>query len=108
MCHSNSHFSIYAGTSFYYFACSFQKADATSQKSGHQDVQYLLERCLLDAFIVRNYKKEKCVLENITGRHLHDKFLLGFIPVRFFILGEGSCVIATKVPNNLATEHLTS
>lgn len=74
VCHSNSHFSIYAGTSFYYFPCSFQKADATSQKSGHQDVQYLFERCLLDAFIVRNYKKEKRVLENITGRHLHDNF----------------------------------
>lgn len=38
MCHSNSHFSVYAGATFYYLAGSFQKAHAASQKSRHQDV----------------------------------------------------------------------
>lgn len=54
MCHSNSHFSVYAGASFYYLARSFQETNAASQKPRHQDVQHFFERCLSNTFIVRD------------------------------------------------------
>lgn len=47
--------------------------------------------------------------EIYNSRHIFLQYIfIIYIPVGFFILGEGSCVIATKVPSNFATEHLTS